>query len=180
MRRLSRPGTRPAPGGQLSVAANNWPKPLSCRRPGASRGARISPEAGGGGGQGRRHNVVMRDRGSHPRIDSSQRLWREKRVQIARGHWRRDEAGGAIRSAGWWEAVTVTWSPAATPGHRPPLWHRTLAAALDTIAPSIAELVAASARQLLERQRGARVTAHSSRRQLPTAARALPRPGQLP
>src|SRR5208282_774199 len=25
----------------------------------------------------------------------------------------------AIRSAGWWEAVSVTWSPAATPGRRP-------------------------------------------------------------
>jgi hypothetical protein len=116
----------------------------------------------------------MRDRSSHPRIDSSQRLWLEKRVQISRGHWRRDEAGGIIRSTGWWEAVTVTWSPAATSGHRPPFWRRTLAAALDTIAPSITELVAAGARQLLERQRGTRVIARSSRRQLPTAARALP------
>jgi hypothetical protein len=116
----------------------------------------------------------MRDRSSHPRIDSSQRLWLEKRVQISRGHWRRDEADGVIRSAGWWEAVTVTWSPAATPERRPPLWQRTVAAALDTIAPSVTELVAAGARHLLERQRGTRVIARSSRRQLPTAARALP------
>ena len=118
--------------------------------------------------------MVMRDRSSHPWMNSSQRPWLEKRVQISRGHWRRDEAGGAIRSAGWWEAVTVTWSPAAPPGHRPPLWHRTLAAVLDTIAPSITELVAAGARHLLEHQRGTRVIARSSRRQLPTAARALP------
>jgi hypothetical protein len=102
----------------------------------------------------------------------------EHRVQLSRGHWRREEADGAIRSAGWWEAVTVTWSPAAAPGHRPRLWHRALAAAVDTIAPSVAELVAASARHLLERQRGTRVVVHSSRRQLPTTARALPRPGK--
>jgi len=121
----------------------------------------------------------MRDRSSHRGAGSSQRLWPEKRVQISRGHWRRDEADGAIRSVGWWEAVTVTWSPAATPGRRPALWHRTLAAALDTIAPSVAELVVAGARHVLERQRGPRVIAHSSRRRLP-AARALSRPGELP
>ncbi len=122
----------------------------------------------------------MRGSSGRRRVTASQRLWLEQRVQLSRGHWRRDEADGAIRSAEWWEAVTVTWSPAATPGHRPPLWHRALAAAVDTIVPSVAELVAASARHLLERQRGPRVVVHSSRRQLPTAARALPRSGQLP
>jgi hypothetical protein len=101
-------------------------------------------------------------------------------VQLSRGQWRRDEADGAIRSAGWWEAVTVTWSPAAVPGQRPRLWHRALAAAVDTIAPSVAEFVAASARHVLERQRGKRAVVHSARRQLPRAARALPRPGKLP
>jgi hypothetical protein len=116
----------------------------------------------------------------HPGIRGSQRLWLEQRVQLSRGHRRRDEADGAIRSVGWWEAVTVTWSPAATPGHRSPLWQRALAAAVDTIAPSIAELVAAGARHLLERQHGPRMVVHSSRRQLPTAARALPRSGKLP
>src|SRR6266699_5746858 len=121
----------------------------------------------------------MRGSSRHSWVHGSQRLRLEQRVQLSRGHWRREEADGAIRSAGWWEAVTVTWSPAAAPGHRPPLWHRALAAAVDTIAPSIAELVAASARHLLERQRGPRVIVRSSRRQLPTAARALPRSGQL-
>ena len=101
-------------------------------------------------------------------------------MQLSRGRWKREEADGAIRSVGWWEAVTVTWSPAAVPGHRPRLWHRALAAAVDTIAPSVAELVAASARHLLERRRGARVIVHSSRRQLPAATRAVRRPGQLP
>jgi hypothetical protein len=114
--------------------------------------------------------VVMRGSSGHPQEHGAQRLWLEQRVQLSRGHWRRDEADGATRSVGWWEAVTVTWSPAATPGHRPPLWHRALAAAVDTIAPSIAELVAASARHLLERQRGTRVIVHSSRRQLPSAS----------
>jgi hypothetical protein len=122
--------------------------------------------------------VVMRGSSRHSWVHGSQRLGLEQRVQLSRGHWRRDEADGAIRSAGWWEAVTVTWSPAAAPGRRPRLWHRALAAAVDTIAPSVAELVAASARHLLERQRGTRVVVHSSRRQLPGAARALPRPGK--
>src|SRR5262245_39369277 len=122
----------------------------------------------------------MRSRSHHSWVRGSQRLWLEQQVQLSRGHWRREEADGAIRSAGWWEAVTVTWSPAATPGHRPPLWHRALAAAVDTIAPSVAELVAASARHLLERQRAPRVVVHSSRRQLPGATRALPRSGQVP
>lgn len=107
----------------------------------------------------------------------------EQRVQFARGHWRREEESGAVRSAGWWEAVTVTWSPAATPGHRPRLWHRALATAVDTMTPAItpviAELAVAGARRWLERQRGARMVLASSRRQLPAAARALPRPDQV-
>jgi hypothetical protein len=122
----------------------------------------------------------MRGSSGHRRVPASQRVWLDQRVQLSRGHWRREEADGAIRSAGWWEAVTVTWSPAAAPGHRPPLWHRALAVAVDTIVPSVAELVAASARQLLERQRSTRVVVRSSRRHLPPAARALPRSRQLP
>jgi len=99
----------------------------------------------------------MRESSGRPRVPGSQRLWLEQRVQLSRGHWRREEADGAIRSAGWWEAVTVTWSPAATPGRPPPLWQRALAAAVDTIAPPVAELAATGARHLLERQRGRRV-----------------------
>jgi hypothetical protein len=96
-------------------------------------------------------------------------------VQFSRRHWRRDEADGAIRSLGRWEAVTVTWSPTATPENR-----RALATATHLIIPSIAELMTAGARHLLERQRGTRRIVGSSRRQLPTAAQALPRSGQLP
>jgi len=60
--------------------------------------------------------------------------WLE-RVQVARGRWRREEQAGAIRSAGWWESVTVTWSPAATPPSRFPRLHRALATTLETLAP---------------------------------------------
>jgi hypothetical protein len=102
----------------------------------------------------------------------------QQRVEFARGHWRRDEEAGAVRSAGWWEAVSVTWSPVATPGHRPRLWHRALAAAVDTITPAItpviAELAVAGARRWLERQRGTRMALPAPRRQLPGPARALP------
>jgi hypothetical protein len=96
-------------------------------------------------------------------------------VQFSRGHWRREDAAGAVRSAGWWEAVTVTWSPTAMPERRAPLWHRALAAAVETIAPSVAGLAAAGASYLLERQRATRSLASPARGQLPAPARALPR-----
>ena len=39
----------------------------------------------------------------------------ERRVQFARGQWWREEDAGAIRSAGWWESVTITWSQPVPP-----------------------------------------------------------------
>jgi hypothetical protein len=113
----------------------------------------------------------------HSRAHGSQRPLLEQRVQFSRGHWHREEAEGAVRSAGWWEAVSVTWSPAAAPApaHRPRLWHRALATAIDAITPVVTELAIASARHLLERQRGTRMALPPSRRQLPTTPRALPR-----
>ena len=119
----------------------------------------------------------MRDTSDHPRAHGSWPLL-EQRVQFARGHWHREEEAGAIRSAGWWEAVTVTWSPAAAPGRRSPLWHRALATAVDTVTPVIAEFMVASARHLLERQRGTRAALPAFRRQLPAPARALSRSDQ--
>jgi len=105
----------------------------------------------------------------------------EPRVQLSRGHWQRQEREGAIRSAGWWESVTVTWSSAATPEDRPPpLLRRALAAAFHTIAPSIVELAAAGTRRLLARQHGTRTAFPSARRQLRTVARELPRSEQSP
>jgi hypothetical protein len=127
------------------------------------------------------HNVVMRDAQDHGRGGQRQRLWLARQVQLSRGQWTRDERAGAIRSAGWWESVTMTWSPAAPPEHPPPLLRRALAAAFDTTAPLIAEALAAGTRRLLEhRPRGRMETAASRRRQLPTAARALPRSDQTP
>lgn len=121
------------------------------------------------------HNVVMRDAQDHDRAGHSQRPWLARQVQLSRGQWNRDEQAGAVRSAGWWESVTVTWSPAALPEHPPPLLRRALAAAFDTTVPLIAEALAAGARRLLERRpRGRTEIAPSRRRQLPTAARALP------
>jgi hypothetical protein len=148
----------------------------------ASRFGLLSAEAEGGGRLRRGTMWFMSGPNDQFRAGGSPPPWFEQRVQFARGHWRREEESGAVRSAGWWEAVSVTWSPAAAPGHRPSLWHRALATAADTITPAIApvitELVVAGARHLLERQRGARGVLASGRRQLPAALRALPRPDQ--
>jgi hypothetical protein len=130
--------------------------------------------------------MVMRGGADHPRARGAQERRLEQRVQFSRGHWRQEQAG-AIRSAGWWESVTVTWSPAAAPERGPRLLHRALASAFDALAPSIAEFAAASARGLIERQRG-RGTALPSRRPLFAVARrrpaavvpALPRSDQAP
>ena len=56
--------------------------------------------------------VGMRGSKVMPAHLAGQGRWR-KRVQVARGHWRRQAQASAVRSAGWWESVTVTWSPAA-------------------------------------------------------------------
>ena len=104
----------------------------------------------------------------------SQGLWRQQ-VQLSRGHWRREDAAGAIRSEGWWESVTVTWPPAPAPGRRPALLQRALAATADMIAPVLADVAVASTRRLLERRHRLYPVASSARRQLASAARELPR-----
>jgi hypothetical protein len=126
------------------------------------------------------HNVIMRGAKDRSRAHQNQIPSQQPRVQLSRGHWRREEREGAIRTAGWWESVTVTWPSAAAPEHRPPFLRSALAAAFDTIAPSIAELVAASARRLLERQHGTRTAFPSARRQLRTVTRELPQSEQSP
>ena len=72
-----------------------------------------------GAGQQRMHNVVMRGAKDQPRTRGSHRLWLEQHVQLSRGHWRREEGAGAIRSAGWRESVTVTWLSTTTPERVP-------------------------------------------------------------
>lgn len=60
--------------------------------------------------------------------------------------------GGCHPQRGWWESVTVTWSPAPAPDRRPAVLPRALGAAAGTIAPVLADVAVASARRLLERQ----------------------------
>jgi hypothetical protein len=111
-----------------------------------------------------------------PRDD--QGLW-PRQVQLSRGHWRREDAAGTIRSAGWWESVTVTWSPAPAPGHRPAVLPRALAAAAEVIAPVLAEVAITSTRRLLRRRDHRRLVASLLRRQPVSAGRALPRSGRI-
>jgi len=99
-------------------------------------------------------------------------------VQFARGHWRREE--GTVRSTGWWESVSVTWSPAPAPERRSVLLHRALTTAVDAIAPAVVELAAAGALRLLERQRRLRPVLSPSRRSLSAPARELPPPDHRP
>jgi hypothetical protein len=104
------------------------------------------------------HNVGMR--ATHHAL--------ERRVQFSRGHWRRDEASGAV-STGWWESVTVTLSPAE---RRPALLHRALASAVDTIVPVLPGLMAGGARHLIERRAGRRAALPRSRRVMAALATA--------
>ena len=121
----------------------------------------------------------MRDASAHSLPRDNQRLW-QRQVQLSRGHWRREDAAGAIRSAGWWESVTVTWSPAPAPGRRPAVLQRALATAADVIAPVLADVAVASTRHLLDRRHRVLPVASSLRRQLLPAARELPRPDRTP
>jgi hypothetical protein len=121
---------------------------------------------------------IMREASGHSPQDS-RGLWAQQ-VQLARGHWRREDAAGAIRSAGWWESVTVTWSPAPAPGRRPAVLQRVLAAAADVIAPVLADVAVASTKRVLDRRHRARPVGSLVRRQLVAAARELPRSDRTP
>jgi len=103
----------------------------------------------------------------------SQRLWQQQ-VQLSRGHWRHQDAAGAIRSAGWRESVTVTWSPAPAPDRRPAMLQRMLEAAAGVIAPVLADAAVTSARRLLHRRSHRLLAASLLRRQPVSAARELP------
>jgi hypothetical protein len=125
------------------------------------------------------HNVGMRDVSDHSLPRENQGLWLQQ-VHLSRGHWRREEAAGAIRSAGWWESVTVTWSPAPAPERGPATLHRALAATADMIAPVLADVAVAGARRLLNRWHRAYPVTSSARRQLASAVRQLPRSDGTP
>jgi hypothetical protein len=126
------------------------------------------------------HNGPMRDASGHALPGDNQGLW-QRQVQLSRGHWRREDAAGAIRSAGWWESVTVTWSLAPAPDRRPALLQRALAAAADMIAPVLADAAITSIRRLLQRRHHGLPVASLRRRQLLLpAARELPRSDRTP
>ena len=121
------------------------------------------------------HNAYMHDASGPSLPRDSQRL-RQQQVQLSRGHWRHQDASGAIRSAGRWESVTVTWSPAPAPDRRPAVLRRTLETAAGMIAPVLADVAVTSARHLLH-HRSHRLLAASLLRRPPAspAARELPR-----
>jgi hypothetical protein len=125
------------------------------------------------------HNGDMRDASGHSLPPESQRLWRQQ-VQLSRGHWRREDAAGAIRSAGWWESVTVTWSPAPTAERQPAMLQRALAAAADVIVPVLADVAVASTRRLLDPRRRMHPVTSALRRQLASVVRELPRSDRTP
>jgi hypothetical protein len=124
------------------------------------------------------HNGPMRDASGHSPGDN-QGLWQQQ-VQLARGQWRRGDAVGAIRSAGWWESVTVTWSAAPAPDRRPAVLKQALAAAADMIAPVLADVAVTSTRRLLQRRNHRLLIASLFRRPLVSAGRELPRSARTP
>jgi hypothetical protein len=125
------------------------------------------------------HNVSMHDASGRAPLPDNQGHWQQQ-VQLSRGHWRREDAAGAIRSAGWWESVTVTWSPAPTPARRPAMLQRTLEAAAGMIAPVLADVAVTSARRLLQRRNHRLLVASLLRRQPVPAARERPRSDRTP
>jgi hypothetical protein len=125
------------------------------------------------------HNGPMRDASGHSLPGDNRGLWQQQ-VQLSRGQWRRDDAAGAVRSAGWWESVTVTWSLAPAPDRRPAVLQRALAAAADMIAPVLADAAVTSTRRLLQRRYQGRLAASLLRRQLVSAARELPPSDRTP
>jgi hypothetical protein len=126
------------------------------------------------------HNVPMQETSGHPLPRDYQGLWLQQ-VQLSRAHWcSREDAAGAISSAGWWESVTVTWSPAPAPDRRPAIVPRALAAVAGMMAPVLAEVAIASTRRLLQRRDHRRLVGSLLRRQPVSADRALPRSGRIP
>ena len=124
--------------------------------------------------KGRSQRTIWDIRDASAHTHENQGLWR-RQVQLSGGHWRREEAAGAIRSAGWWESVTITWSPTPAPGRRPAVLQRALAAAAGVIAPLLADVAVASTRRMLDRRYRTRPVAFSPRRQLAPGTRELPR-----
>lgn len=125
------------------------------------------------------HNVYMHDASGRSLFRDSKGLWQQQ-VQLSRGHWRRQDAAGAIRSAGWWESVTVTWSPAPAPDRRPAVLQRTLEATAGMIAPVLADAAVTSARRLLQHRNHRLLAASLLRPKLVSAARELPRSDRTP
>jgi hypothetical protein len=120
----------------------------------------------------------MRNASGHSVPDDNQGLW-PRQVQLSRGYWRHEDAAGAIRGAGWWESVTVTWSPAPAPGRCPAvLPRRALAAAAGVMAPVLANIAVTGTRRLLQRRDHRRLVASLLRPV--SAARELPRSGRIP
>ena len=120
----------------------------------------------------------MRDASGHSLPRDNQGLWQQ--VQLSRGHWRREDAAGAIRSAGWQEPVTVTRSPAPAPDRRPAMLPRALAAAADMIAPVLADAAITGMRRLAQRGHRGLPVVSVRRRQLVSAPREHPRPDRAP
>ena len=115
----------------------------------------------------------MRDASGDFLPRDNQGLWQQ--VQLSRGHWRREDAAGAIRSAGWWESVTVTWSPASAPDRRAAMLPRALAAAADMIAPVLADAAITSIRRLIQPGHRRLPVVSVRRRQMASAPGELPR-----
>lgn len=120
----------------------------------------------------------MQDASGRSLLRDSQGLWQQQ-VQLARGHWRRQDAAGDS-SAGWWESITVTWSPAPAPDRRPAVLQRTLEATAGMIAPVLADAAVTSARRLLQHRNHRLLAASLLRPKLVSAARELPRSDRTP
>jgi hypothetical protein len=118
----------------------------------------------------------MRGGTEHPIGPAGPPRWLEQRVQLSGGRWMSDDRAGGVRTSGWWESATLTWSYGQASERSPAARRRALAVALERLGPPLAELLAAGARRLLERQPRVRAAVVSLRRELPSAVRQLASP----
>jgi hypothetical protein len=123
------------------------------------------------------HNKNMSYSANHPLPHENHRT-RWQQVQLLREHRRHEETLGVIRSASWRESVTITWTPTPASKPRPTSLQRTLATAVEMIAPWLADIALVNVRRFVEGQHNTHAVRGVAGRRLPPSPKGLPHAGR--